>query len=102
MDSVKITSADWNGSTWDGPPFDRNPIWLLQALDEGRIAIQPGSEDYAWWRIITNAGTTVAGPGDSIECDLRTQSLSVRHADNSAKRRFKHLPGFVWPEPELA
>ncbi len=39
VEAVKMHSADWNGTSADGPIFDVQPApeWIIQALDDGKI-----------------------------------------------------------------
>jgi hypothetical protein len=65
---VRVTAADYNGSTWDGSPFDHIPRWLEVALRSGAIGIRQDDRDYALWTVETPSGTKVAEPGDDIVC----------------------------------
>ena len=68
IEAVRVNAADWNGSSWDGCPFDQGvPGWLASALEHGMIEPDcPGSTDYAVWAIKTLEGTMIAEPGDWI------------------------------------
>ena len=70
IDAVRVMVADYNGQTWDGPPFSEMPGWLSAAIESGMVVpVTPGSTDYAEWEIRTLEGTMLAGPGDWIICD---------------------------------
>lgn len=70
IDAVRVVVADYNGQTWDGPPFSEMPGWLSAAIETGMVVpVTPGSTDYAEWEIRTLEGTMLAGPGDWIICD---------------------------------
>lgn len=68
IEAVRVTAADWNGSTFDGCPFSESAVpWIIAAIEEKRLVpICPGSTDYAEWEIATLEGKMKAGPGDWI------------------------------------
>jgi hypothetical protein len=71
--AVRVTSADYNGVTWDALPFSELPDWLLAAIDDGRIRALAADRDYALWRV----GVKIAEPGDVIVRD-EVGEVSVR------------------------
>jgi hypothetical protein len=66
--AVRITSADFNGKSFDGSPFSVKPEWLLKALQDRAVDISPrhGDRDYAVWSVVTTKGIVDAFPGDYI------------------------------------
>ena len=72
----RITAADYNGDSWDGPPLvpvfpretDEAPVWLLEADKAGVIEVGcPGETDYAQFGVKDQEGETVwGGPGDVL------------------------------------
>ena len=72
IEAIQVTSADFNGSTFDGRPFSETPDWLADALVAGTIAVHPDDRDYARWRINTledgpnGEAKHIADPGDFI------------------------------------
>jgi len=75
IEAVRITAADYNGSTWDGSSFvlpgGELPRWLSTALQDGTLQVHPSDTTYAMWAIRTTEGTMIAGPGDWIICGVR-------------------------------
>ena len=69
-DDVRVTAADFNGSSFDGCPFDHVPQWLIDAESAGNIQIYPADRDYALWKVRTSKGIQIAEPGDHI---IRTE-----------------------------
>ena len=65
-EAVRVTSADWNGSSFDGNPFSNGPKWLVEALQAERIIIFEDDRDYACWKVFTPHGEVIAEPGDII------------------------------------
>jgi hypothetical protein len=64
---VRVNATDFNGSAWDGCPFDACPQWLQDAYESGAIKPDtPRCTDYAEWKIETREGVIWAGPGDWI------------------------------------
>ena len=37
IDAVRVMVADYNGQTWDGPPFSEMPGWLSAAIETGMV-----------------------------------------------------------------
>lgn len=76
-DSVLVTSADFNGESWDGSPFSPSPApaWLFHALRRGAIKVAKRKEtadrDYAIFSVRTSQGIVTALPGDRIRPDPR-------------------------------
>lgn len=66
MESVTVTAADFNGSSFDGSPFSSVPSWLLGAEKSGTLALYPDDRDYALWKVRTASGDVIAEPGDQI------------------------------------
>ena len=66
-DSVRVTAADFNGSTWDGAPFEPMEPWLAHAARAGQIVAKGCDRDYAVFLVTTAAGVVEALPGDRIE-----------------------------------
>lgn len=73
---VKVTSADFNGKTFDGSPFDLigesyDTEWIEQALVSGELRIgTPGDTDYALFGIKSEHDESIiiwAGPGDYLK-----------------------------------
>jgi hypothetical protein len=66
--TVRVTSADYNGQTFDGSPFSVLPDWLQTAINDLKITISDkhGDRDYAVWRVETPKGPVYAFPGDRI------------------------------------
>ena len=65
-ETVKVTAADFNGETWDGPPFTATPKWLRDAITDGRVRVKKDDRDYALWLVNSE---TVAEPGDVLAWD---------------------------------
>jgi hypothetical protein len=80
---VRITAADYNGDTFDGPAFSAKPSWLLEAITEGRIRIKwKGDTDYAMWEVLcADHLTKIAGPGDYIVRRERGELSVVEESD---------------------
>ena len=75
--AVRVTAADFNGTTWDGSPFSATPQWLQTFIRNGIIVGHTrGSTDYASWDVLCGDGMKTAGPGDWIVY-RRDRSLSV-------------------------
>lgn len=54
IEAVKVTSADFNGTDWDGSPFSDFPDWLQIAVQMGYVVpVTPNHTDYAEWEIKT-------------------------------------------------
>lgn len=76
-DSVLVTSADFNGESWDGSPFSPSPApaWLFHALRRGAIKVAKRKEtvdrDYTIFDVRTSQGIVTALPGDRIRADPR-------------------------------
>ena len=72
IEAVQVTSADFNGSTFDGSPFSEMPDWLYDAMKSGIVTVYPDDRDYARWRINTledgpnGEAKHIADPGDYI------------------------------------
>lgn len=70
FDGVRITSADFNGHTWDGSPFDYPgtiPGWFAAAYENGSIKVEPDDRDYATWRVLIGDNChQIAEPGNWI------------------------------------
>jgi hypothetical protein len=68
IEVVRINATDFNGSDWDGNPFDEPaPGWLMDALKNGTVSPgTPRDTDYSEWKIKTREGEVWAGPGDYI------------------------------------
>jgi hypothetical protein len=67
IEAVRVTVADYDGQTWDGPPFSEMPGWLSAAIEAGTVVpVTPGSTAYAEWEIRTLEGTMLASSGDWI------------------------------------
>ena len=66
--AVRVTSADFNGQSFDGSPFSVCPEWLQAAVKNGDIDISTkhGDRDYAVWCVTTKNGIVLAFPGDYI------------------------------------
>lgn len=69
MQSVSVTSADYNGDTFDGCPFDSYPHWLRDAVEDGMVSLHADDRDYACWKVQTRVGAVIAEPGDRIQRD---------------------------------
>lgn len=82
-DSVRVTSADYNGSTWDGHPFEPMAPWIAAAARDGKIKVRGCDRDYAVFEIATPAGVVRALPGDRIERAINGD-LTVVRAHGSA------------------
>lgn len=65
-DHVRVTSADYNGHSCDGPPFEPMTQWMRFAIIDGRITVEPTDTDYAVWKVPTKYGDKIAEPGDLI------------------------------------
>jgi hypothetical protein len=66
-EAVRITAADWNGSSFDGCPFSATPEWLKAAIKSAAVLPFGSDRDYALWRVETRDGKTViAEPDDWI------------------------------------
>ena len=70
---VRVTAADFNGTSFDGSPIvpvhgTENPEWLIKALKDRQIRISmDGGTDYATFIMLSHSGQVVrAGPGDYI------------------------------------
>ena len=89
-DSTRVTAADFNGSTWDGSPFDPMAPWIADAARAGRIKAKGCDRDYAVFEVQTSNGMVVALPGDRIERALNGTLTVVRahatHEDPAAGR----------------
>lgn len=71
MNTVKITAADFNGTSFDGSPFSAWPEWLQTAVNNGVVqAVNPRCTDYAEWAVKTPQGVIVLSPGDMLNADL--------------------------------
>lgn len=78
-EAVRVTAADFNGSSWDGCPFSAVPKWLADAVDSKQVRpVTPGSTDYAEWEVDTAKGTILAGPGDWIAVAYRGRLIVLR------------------------
>lgn len=72
VEAVQVTAADFNGVDFDGSPFSEIPQWLVDALENGMVAVEPDTRDYAMWRVGTlEDGPSwqakhIASPGDWI------------------------------------
>lgn len=66
--AVEVTSADFNGISWDGSPFRGNneTLWLERALNSGHLCPFLCDRDYAVWNVKTPNGVVRALPGDRI------------------------------------
>jgi len=74
---VKVTTADFNGFSWDGFPFDSNPPALLILALLGKLKLRPDDRDYALFDVeTTRDGVVIAEPGDEIHIDR--SGISVR------------------------
>jgi hypothetical protein len=87
---VRVTAADFNGSSWDGSPFSHVPNWLETALRLGSITIKADDRDYALWAVETPSGTKIAGPDDEIVCidghlDVRKDSWLAAALPDAAR-----------------
>jgi hypothetical protein len=71
-----VTSADFNGSTWDSPPFINGGPWLKIAIEQRRIRVIPSDRDYAIFEVDTPTGPKRALPGDCIQ-HMRDGTLRV-------------------------
>jgi hypothetical protein len=65
---ITVTAADYNGGSFDGPPFSgvEGQRWVQQAIGDGRLSVKPDDRDYALWNVKTRHRTVVAEPGDQI------------------------------------
>lgn len=80
--AVRVTAADFNGTSWDGCPFSVIPDWLRNALrDESVAPHTKGSTDYAQWHVMTAKGIVNATPGDWIIRRERGDLSVVEEAD---------------------
>lgn len=66
IEAVQITSADFNGDSWDDLPFTDLPNWLQEAITTGTVKAVGDDRDYALWGIHTLEGVMRAEPGDWI------------------------------------
>lgn len=54
IEAVRVTSADFNGHSWDGSPFSSMPDWLAEAIKRAEVVpVTPNCTDYAEWQIKT-------------------------------------------------
>lgn len=67
-DFVTVTAADFNGTSWDGNPFDPCPApnWLTDAVKRKYVVVKPSDRDYAIWTVRTRYRDVVVEPGDKI------------------------------------
>lgn len=65
-EAVRVTAADYNGSTFDSNPFSDGTDWLQNALMTERITVYPDDRDYACWKVLTPKGEIIAEPDDLI------------------------------------
>lgn len=79
-----VTSADFNGETFDSPPFINGGPWLTQAVADGRVRLVPSDRDYAIFEVDTPTGPKRALPGDCIQ---RMKDGSLRVAERPEKYR---------------
>lgn len=73
---VEVTAADWNGTSWDGSPFNPTPKWVVDVVSEGKVQMLVTGHDYVVWNVKTDKGMVLAEPGDVIRLNL-SGSLSV-------------------------
>ncbi len=78
VQAVRVTTADYNGSSWDGNPFSDSPEWLLAAITARCIEPVGTDRDYADFDVMTLKGNVRATAGDWIEYDA--DGLHVRRA----------------------
>ena len=65
--AVKITSADFNGHSFDGSPFRGDAVWIESAIKSGAITIADVTDrDYAVFDVRTAEGVVRVFPGDQI------------------------------------
>lgn len=88
---VTITAVDWNGTSFDGSPFEpAECAWILPFIQSGHVAPYQdyGSRDYMIWSVLTPGGRLIAYPGDQIHhIDgnlVLTQDPGNRHEDRVA------------------
>jgi hypothetical protein len=67
VDSVRVTAAPYNGTTWTANPFDPMAPWIAEAARMGRIKPKGCDREHAAFEVVTPAGTVLALPGDRIE-----------------------------------
>lgn len=66
VQAVDVTSADFNGHSWDAFPFSDNPAWLIQLVLLGYITLARDDTDYAQFDVKTAKGVVRASAGDRI------------------------------------
>ena len=68
IEAVQVTSANYNGETFDGYPFDGGcPVWLATAIENETLIVSDKEvTDYAIWEIHTLEGVMFANPDDWI------------------------------------
>ena len=65
--AITVTSADWNGHSFDGSPFRGDAPWLQDAISSGALEIADVTDrDYAVFDVVTRDGVIRAFPGDQI------------------------------------
>ncbi len=100
-DTVVCTSAEFNGSEYDGYPFDPHPVpdWFRAAVSMGKIWWAPSAADYASYWVKTRDGVSFASAGDTIVLEP-DWSLSVRETGHwDAWMRLKWDPALWGPAP---
>lgn len=84
---VEVTSADYNGKTFDGCPLDPPRPWVIDAINSEEIRIEPSETDYAVWGVATPDGYKLAWPGDFIILNPGTETLDVIQDESNINRK---------------
>ena len=80
--AVRVTAADFNGSSFDGSPFNHVPPWLKEAEDAGLLSLYASTTDYAMWLVGEDKRKT--GPGDWIVRSPKGEVFSFGETDWSS------------------
>jgi hypothetical protein len=86
---VVLTTADFNGSDWDGSPFKsvdstyiaQNVNWLKTAVKSYRLVLAKTDTDYAQWDVVTPVGIRRASAGD-IMVKTPIGIILIQHQEN--------------------